>query len=59
MESVKETKIELIAASYICGNITLARKQVKRLTKLEFIDLLEHLRGCYGKKPYEVRNLVS
>lgn len=50
--------IHEIAETYINGNISDAKKAVKRMSKAQFIDLLEHFRGYYNMNPYQVRNLV-
>ncbi len=50
-------KIEL-AESYINGNISDTKKAVKRMSKAEFIDFAEYLRGFYGKRLDQIRHLV-
>ena len=51
--------MEQIAESYINGNISDTKKAVKRMSKADFIDFAEHLRGYYGKKLHEIRYLVN
>lgn len=56
---MKSERIEEIAKTYIHGNISDAKKAVKRMTKAEFIDFAEFMRGYYGKELYQLRNLVN
>ena len=51
-------KIE-IGDSYVNGNISDTRKAVTRMSKAEFIDFAEYLRGYHGIKLHELRHLVS
>ena len=44
--------------NYINGNISDAKKQVKKMTKAEFIDLIEHARAN-GIMPYKLRVLTD
>lgn len=53
-----QRKIEL-AESYMNGNIASTKKAVKRMTKAEFIDFAEHLRGFHGKRLDQIRHLVT
>ena len=52
----QETIIE-IWESYLNGNISWVKEKIKKMTKAEFIDFLEHARN-YGYKPYKLRHLV-
>ena len=56
---MESERIEEIAKTYIHGNISDAKKAVKRMTKAEFIDFAEFMRGYYGKELYQLRNLVN
>ena len=44
--------------NYINGNISDAKKQVKKMTKAEFVDFIEHARGN-GIMPYKLRVLTD
>ncbi len=44
--------------TYRNGNVTDARKHIKRMSKAQFIDFLEHARG-YGVMPHKLRHLVD
>lgn len=55
---MKESRKIALAESYINGNISDTKAAVKRMSKAEFIDFAEFLRGQYGKKLHELRHLV-
>lgn len=55
---MKQETIVLIWESYLNGNISWVKEKVKRMSKAEFIDFLEHARS-YGYKPYRLRHLVD
>ncbi len=56
---MKDSRKIILAESYINGNISDTKKAVKRMTKAEFIDFAEFLRGYYGKKLHQLRHLVE
>ncbi len=56
---MKDSRKIALAESYINGNISDTKKAVKRMSKSEFIDFAEFLRGHYGKKLHEIRHLVD
>ena len=58
METLKEFYIKEVFDNYINGNIKDARKQVKLMTKAEFVDLIEYARGN-GVMPYKLRILTE
>ena len=53
----QETLLQL-AESYVNGNIGLTKKAVKRMSKRDFIDFAEIMRGQFGYKLYQLRHLV-
>lgn len=58
MQSLKEYYIQEVFENYINGNISDAKKQVKKMTKSEFVDLIEYARGN-GVMPYKLRTLTD
>jgi len=58
-KKMKTERIEAIAESYTNGNISDTKKAVKRMSKADFIDFAEHLRGFYGKRLDQIRHLVD
>ena len=53
-----DINIEAIAETYINGNISDAKEAIKKMSKSQFIDFAEHMRGYYNKSLNELRNLV-
>lgn len=49
----------MLGETYINGNISDTKKAVKRMSKADFIDFAEYLRGYYGKQLYQIRHLVE
>lgn len=56
---MKIEKIQEIAENVINGNVSDAKKAIKRMNKAEFIDFAEYMRGFGGKKLYQLRYLVK
>ncbi len=56
---MKIETLEKLAATYINGNISDTKRIVHRMSKAQFIDFAEFLRGQYGKKLHEIRHLVE
>lgn len=55
---MKAETILLIWESYVNGNISWVKNKIKRMSKADFIDFLEHARAN-GIMPYKLRHLVS
>lgn len=55
---MEQETITEVFDSYINGNISWVKKKIKRMSKADFIDFLEHARSN-GIKPYQLRHLVN
>ena len=51
-------KLENICNNYINGNIGDFKKQIKLLSKLQLLDVIEHFRGYHGIKIHNIINNI-
>lgn len=54
----EECLSELVYATWQNGNISEARAAIRRMSKLEFLEFVDHVR-LHGMMPYTLRSLVE